>query len=101
MTALRQSGEWTAPAHPEKLIRFMVEGCDFACERTNGSFFDHLQFCFECGLVDHKERSPVPLSLHSIMGVGTNLFPTPLDKREKLASLIGEAHRQFVFFVTF
>jgi hypothetical protein len=40
VTALRQSGEWTAPAHPEKLIRFMVEGYDFACERANGSFFD-------------------------------------------------------------
>jgi hypothetical protein len=88
VTALRQSGEWTVPAHPEELIRFMVEDCDFACEHADGSFLDHLQFCFEYGLVNYKERSPVPLFLHSIMGVGTNLFPMPLDKREKLASLI-------------
>jgi hypothetical protein len=88
--ALRETGKWEVPAHNPELIRFMVEDCDFACEHADGSFLDHLQFCYEYGVVHYKERSPLPLFLHSIMGVGTNLFPMPLDKREKLASLVTE-----------
>ena len=45
-----------------------------------GSFLDHLQFCFEYGSVHYKQHSPRVLYLHSIMGVGTNLFPMPLSK---------------------
>ena len=86
--ALRETGTWNVPAHSTELISFMTEECDFACEHADGSFLDHLQFCYEYGLVNYKERSAMPLFLHSIMGVGTNLFPMPLEKRDKLASLV-------------
>ena len=45
-----------------------------------GSFLDHLQFCFEYGSIHYKQHSPRVLYLHSIMGVGTNLFPMPMSK---------------------
>merc|ERR1719507_380098 len=49
---------------------------------------EHLQFCFEYGSVHMPEHSAVPLFLHSIMGVGTNLFPMRLDQRPRLAALV-------------
>jgi hypothetical protein len=107
VTAKRAAGEWPeVPPHPVELLRFMHEDCDFACEHADGeqsfvcwslcsfdcdllgSFLDHLQFCYEYGLVNYNDRSAVPLFLHSIMGVGTNLFPMALNQREKLAALV-------------
>ena len=34
-----------APAIDERLIRFMVEECDFSMEHADGTFLEHLVFC--------------------------------------------------------
>ena len=44
-------------------------------EHADGSFMDHLQFCFEYSHAHMAGVSPRILLLHSIMGVGTNHFP--------------------------
>jgi hypothetical protein len=49
---------------------------------------DHLQFCYEYGIAHYKAQSPRVLFLHSIMGVGTNVFPMPADKEPKLQSML-------------
>merc|ERR1719387_3231119 len=49
---------------------------------------DHLQFCYEYGLAHYKAHSPRVLFLHSIMGVGTNVFPMTVDKEPKLQSML-------------
>eukprot|EP00435_Cladocopium_sp_Y103_P042201 s1187_g11.t1 len=77
-----------APAHDQALLDFMRLGgiiprsscfrqndCNFAMEHADGSFMDHLQFCYEYSVAHFKEHSPKVLFLHSIMGVGTNYFP--------------------------
>ena len=76
-----------APDFPAPLINFMQNDCDFAMEHADGSFMDHLKFCFEYCHANFKEHSAVPLLLHSIMGVGTNFFPMPVDKIPKLKKL--------------
>lgn len=89
VTAKRDAGEWPeVPPHSSELLRFMNEDCSFACEHADGSFLDHLQFCYEYGLVNYKQRSALPLFLHSIMGVGTNMFPMALNQRAKLSELV-------------
>merc|ERR1712014_459605 len=64
------------------------QDCDFNCEHADGSFMDHLQFCYEYGLAHFKQHSPRVLFLHSIMGVGTNVFPMAVDKEPKLQSML-------------
>ena len=65
-------------AHCTASIRFTV--CTRFVLVCVGSFLDHLQFCFEYGSIHYKQHSPRVLYLHSIMGVGTNLFPMPMSK---------------------
>ena len=36
-----------APPHDDSLIAFMRDECDFSTEHADGSFMDHLQFCYE------------------------------------------------------
>merc|ERR1719453_881612 len=36
-----------APAPDQALLDFMRDECDFAMEHADGSFLDHLQFCYE------------------------------------------------------
>ena len=33
----------------QPVVDFMREKCDFKMEHADGSFLDHLRFCFECG----------------------------------------------------
>lgn len=74
--------------HDQGLMEFMQNECDFRMEHADGSFMDHLQFCYEYGATHLKEYSPRPLFLHSIMGVGSNCFPMELSKVPKLQALL-------------
>lgn len=77
-----------APSHDQALLDFMKNDCDFAMEHADGSFMDHLQFCYEYCVAHFKDHSPKVLFLHSIMGVGTNYFPMKLEKLPKLQELL-------------
>merc|ERR1712070_602306 len=78
-------------AHSSDLLSFMQNDCNFDCEHADGTFLDHLQFCYEYCAVHFPTHSPVPLFLHSIMGVGTNLFPMQLEQRPELEKLVSDA----------
>ena len=51
----------------------------------------HFQFCHDYSAVNFKGFSPVPMFLHSIMGVGTNFFPMTKDKLPTLINLLSPA----------
>ena len=57
------------------IFDFMRDECDFSCEHADGSFMDHLRFCYDYSAAHFKNQSPRVMLLHSIMGVGTNIFP--------------------------
>ena len=73
-----------------ELLRFMVEECDFDVEHADGSFLDHLYFCFEYGVAHYPQRSPLVLLLHSILGTGTKTFAMPAEKIPQLRPLMTE-----------
>lgn len=80
-------------AHPlppisPALMRFLVNECNFDVEHADGSFLDHLYFCFEYGVQHYPQRSPLVLLLHSILGTGTNTFAMPADKIPALRELM-------------
>mmetsp|Transcript_2957 Transcript_2957/g.5112 ORF Transcript_2957/g.5112 Transcript_2957/m.5112 type:complete len:329 (+) Transcript_2957:109-1095(+) len=79
-----------APVHDQALLDFMTNDCDFKMEHADGSFLDHLQFCYEYSTAHFKGHSARVLFLHSIMGVGTNYFPMKLDLVPKLQSLLSK-----------
>ena len=56
------------------LLAFMVESCDFDVEHADGSFLDHLYFCFEYTALHYPQHSALVMLLHSILGTGTNTF---------------------------
>lgn len=70
------------------LLEFLVEHCDFDVEHADGSFLDHLYFCFEYGFRHYPERSPLVLLLHSILGTGTNTFAMDKSKIPALRELV-------------
>lgn len=72
------------------LLRFLVEECDFNVEHADGSFLDHLYFCFEYTALHYPERSPLVMLLHSILGTGTNTFAMTADKIPRLRALMNE-----------
>jgi hypothetical protein len=76
------------PRHDAAILNFMYDECDFSCEHADGSFMDHLNFCHDYSSLHFKGHSPRVLFLHSIMGVGTNVFPMPHDKLPQLESLL-------------
>jgi hypothetical protein len=79
-----------APRFDQGLVDFMNNDCNFAMEHADGSFMDHLRFCYEYSFAHYKEKSPRVLLLHSIMGVGTNYFPMEANKIPKLQTLLTE-----------
>lgn len=79
-----------APRYDRALIDFIENDCDFAVEHADGSFMDHLRFCYEYSHAHYPQRSPRVLLLHSIMGVGTNFFPMPREKIPQLRALLSE-----------
>ncbi|MBK6575745.1 MAG: hypothetical protein IPG17_06045 [Sandaracinaceae bacterium] len=72
------------------LLRFMADECDFDVEHADGSFLDHLYFCFEYGAAHYPEHSPLVLLLHSILGTGTNTFAMKAEQIPKLRSLMND-----------
>jgi len=68
----------------------MQQDCNFAMEHADGSFMDHLRFCYEYSYQHFRQHSPRVLFLHSIMGVGTNFFPMEVSKIPKLKGLLTE-----------
>ena len=76
------------PPVDQALLTFMVEECDFDVEHADGSFLDHLYFCFEYTAHHYPQQSPVVMLLHSILGTGTNTFAMTADKIEALQALV-------------
>jgi hypothetical protein len=72
------------------LLRFMVEECDFDVEHADGSFLDHLYFCWEYTLQHFPGHSPTVMLLHSILGTGTNTFAMEAEKIPALRALMDD-----------
>lgn len=70
------------------IIRFMKEDCDFNTEHADGSFMDHLYFCRDYSKAHYSSVSPRILFLHSILGVGTNLFPMTVEQIPTLKAML-------------
>eukprot|EP00928_Gymnodinium_smaydae_P088092 TRINITY_DN72237_c0_g1_i1.p1 TRINITY_DN72237_c0_g1~~TRINITY_DN72237_c0_g1_i1.p1 ORF type:complete len:337 (-),score=69.18 TRINITY_DN72237_c0_g1_i1:53-1063(-) len=85
-----------APSHDRGLLEFMRDDCNFSMEHADGSFMDHLQFCYEYSAANFAGQSPRVLLLHSIMGVGTNYFPMEVAKEPKLRNLVTETEMQHI-----
>lgn len=78
----------TLPSIDPALLQFMVDECDFDVEHADGSFLDHLYFCFEYGVQHYPQHSALVLLLHSILGTGTNTFAMTADKIPALQPLM-------------
>lgn len=76
------------PPVSEALRRFLVEECDFDVEHAEGSFLDHLYFCFEYTAKHYPNGSPLVMLLHSILGTGTNTFAMEASKIPQLEALL-------------
>ena len=81
-------GAVTLPDIAPELLEFMVNECNFDVEHADGSFLDHLYFCFEYGVHHYPQHSPLVLLLHSILGTGTNTFAMTADKIPQLKALL-------------
>ncbi|TWO72372.1 hypothetical protein FN976_06630 [Caenimonas sedimenti] len=79
------------PAVSPELMQFLVSECDFDVEHADGSFLDHLYFCFEYTVQHYPGRSPLVMFLHSILGTGTNTFAMTADKIPALRQLMSPA----------
>ena len=78
----------TLPAVSPALMDFLVRECDFNVEHADGSFLDHLYFCFEYSVQHYPQHSPLVMLLHSILGTGTNTFAMTADKIPQLQPLM-------------
>ena len=76
------------PAVSTTLMQFLVNECDFNVEHADGSFLDHLYFCFEYSVQHYPRHSPLVMLLHSILGTGTNTFAMTADKIPQLRPLM-------------
>lgn len=86
----RVHAERELPEVDPLLMRFLQEECDFDVEHADGSFLDHLYFCYEYGTHHYPKRSALVLLLHSILGTGTNTFAMPASKIPTLQPLMSE-----------
>ncbi|TVQ94257.1 MAG: hypothetical protein EA397_02335 [Deltaproteobacteria bacterium] len=84
----RATSELELPPIAPELMRFLVEECDFDVEHADGSFLDHLYFCYEYSALHYPQRSPLVMLLHSILGTGTNTFAMPAQKIPNLRDLL-------------
>ena len=82
-----RAGHPLPPVSPE-LMQFLVRECDFDVEHADGSFLDHLYFCFEYSVQHYPGRSPLVMLLHSILGTGTNTFAMRAEKIPELRKLM-------------
>lgn len=76
------------PAVNPELMNFLVRECDFNVEHADGSFLDHLYFCFEYSAQHYPQHSALVMLLHSILGTGTNTFAMTADKIPALRPLM-------------
>lgn len=76
------------PQVSPELMRFLVNECDFDVEHADGSFLDHLYFCYEYTAQHYPGQSPLVMLLHSILGTGTNTFAMTADKIPALRPLM-------------
>ena len=88
-----------APNIDQCLHDFILNESKLTPEHADGSFKDHLAFCYEFSDMYFPKVSPRVLLLHSMMGVATNYFPLTLDKVPKLQSLVTEF--EFLHIVAF
>lgn len=77
-----------APAVDERLIRFMVDECDFSMEHADGTFLQHLVFCHHYAARYYPSHSPNVALLHSILGTATNTFAMDVAKLPQLKALL-------------
>ncbi len=84
------TAERPLPEVDPELVRFLVEECDFDVEHADGSFLDHLYFCYEYTHLHYPERSPLVMLLHSILGTGTNTFAMEASKIPALRALLDD-----------
>jgi hypothetical protein len=76
------------PPVSAELMQFLVQECDFDVEHADGSFLDHLYFCFEYSALHYPEQSALVMLLHSILGTGTNTFAMEAAKIPRLRALL-------------
>ncbi|MBL8018066.1 MAG: hypothetical protein JNM27_00250 [Leptospirales bacterium] len=76
------------PPIDEKLLRFLTEECDFDVEHADGSFLDHLYYCYEYTHHYFPGHSALVMLLHSILGTGTNTFAMGKEKIPRLKPLM-------------
>ncbi|MEM6996138.1 MAG: hypothetical protein AAF721_36865, partial [Myxococcota bacterium] len=91
--SIRQAYEETGvgeslPAVDDALMRFLIDDCDFDVEHADGSFLDHLYFCFEYTALHYPSQSALVMFLHSILGTGTNTFAMDAAKIPTLQGLL-------------
>ena len=72
------------------LLNFLVKECDFDVEHADGSFLDHLYFCYEYTNLYLPEHSALVMLLHSILGTGTNTFAMEAHKIPQLKALMND-----------
>jgi hypothetical protein len=84
------------PAVNPEIIRFMEEECDFSAEHADGTFLEHLLFCYDYSAIHFPSHSPMVMLLHSILGTGTNTFAMVAEKIPVLAKLIDEEDMQHI-----
>jgi hypothetical protein len=77
------------PVSPE-LLEFLLTKCDFDVEHADGSFLDHLYFCFEYAVRHGPAHAPLVMFLHSILGTGTNTFAMPASEIPALRALLSD-----------
>lgn len=76
------------PVISQGLLQFMVEECNFDVEHADGSFLDHLYFCYEYAVEHYPGPSPLISFLHSILGTGTNTFAMEAHKIPQLRAFL-------------
>jgi len=86
----KKSAQKQLPPIDPKLITFMKDECDFDVEHADGSFFDHLFYCYEYSHFYYPQHSALVMLLHSILGTGTNTFAMPKEKIEQLKPLMSD-----------
>jgi hypothetical protein len=84
----KKSANKNLPPIDPKLLKFMKEECDFDVEHADGSFLDHLFFCYEYTHHYFPKHSALVMLLHSILGTGTNTFAMTADKIPQLKPLM-------------
>jgi len=72
------------------ILQFMQSECDFSAEHADGTFLEHLLFCYDYSAIHFPQHSPMVMLLHSILGTGTNTFAMEAKKIPALAELIDE-----------